>query len=61
MKVKFIGDIPIRLNDKPVQPGEVIDVDLALASALIDGGRFESAEPKPKRKKKKDATQNEEG
>jgi len=60
MKIRFIGDTPIRIDDKPMQPGEAVDVDDELGEALIKGERFELVEEKPKRKKKKDEAQDEE-
>ena len=60
MRIRLISETPIRIDDKPIQPGDVVEFPSEIAKALIDGGRFEAAEPKPKRKKKQDETQSEE-
>jgi|DEB0MinimDraft_10_1074344.scaffolds.fasta_scaffold21079_2 hypothetical protein len=48
---KVIAQIPVRLDDKRIEAGETIEVEKALADALIESGRFKSAKTNNKKKK----------
>lgn len=48
---KVIAEIPVRLDDKPIKAGETIEVEKALADALVESGRFKLAKTSSKKKK----------
>ena len=54
MQIKLITDISARLGDKLLEPGDTIEVDEALAKALVISGRFEFVQSKTKTKKSKE-------
>ena len=51
MKLKYVGETPIRLGDLPIKPGDSVEVEAEDAKAMVDSGKFELAEKKIRRKK----------
>lgn len=54
MKIKYIGEAPIRHGDQLVSQGEELDVDESEAAALVNAGLFETIKQKTAKAKKAD-------
>lgn len=59
MKVKYVGEMPIRYGDRLVNQGDELDIEDREATPLVASGLFEEIKKKTKKAKKADEPTNE--